>query len=152
MVLIFMGLAGAPLKKEVTGTIWPGESISVEDYSLKYLNMKWVPTRDRLAVTTRLKAFRDGRPIGYLVPEKRFYEKREDQPTSEVSILSDWKEDLYVALTGYNRDGRASFRVLLNPLVPWLWVGGYVTVFGVLLAVWPRRHRVLPDTGKERQP
>jgi cytochrome c-type biogenesis protein CcmF len=108
------------------------------------MNMRWVPTKDRLAVTTRLKAFREGQAIGYLVPERRFYENREDQPTSEVSIISDWKEDLYVALTGYNRDGRASFRILINPLVPWLWIGGYVISFGVLLAVWPHRRRKIP--------
>ena len=141
MVLIFLGLSGAPLTREVTGTIKPNESLSVGDYTLKYLNMTWVPTKERLAVTTRLKAFREGQAIGYLVPERRFYENREDQPTSEVSIISDWKEDLYVALTGHNRDGRASFRILINPLVSWLWFGGYVVGFGVMLAVWPRRSR-----------
>jgi cytochrome c-type biogenesis protein CcmF len=152
MVLIFMGLSGAPLSREVTGTIRPDESLSVGDYTLKYMNMRWVPTRERLAVTTRLKAFHEGQAIGYLVPERRFYENREDQPTSEVSIISDWKEDLYVALTGYNRDGRASFRILINPFVPWLWLGGYVVGFGVLLAVWPRRRRVLPDVTDRRGP
>jgi cytochrome c-type biogenesis protein CcmF len=152
MVLIFMGLSGAPLTSEVTGTIKPDESLSVGAYTLKYMNMRWVPTKERLAVTTRLKAFHEGQAIGYLVPERRFYENREDQPTSEVSIISNWKEDLYVALTGYNRDGRASFRVLINPLVPWLWLGGYVVGFGVLLAVWPRRRRILPDVTGGRGP
>ena len=143
MVLIFIGLAGAPLTREVTGTIRPNESLSIGNYTLKYMNMKWVPTQDRLAVTTRLKAFQEGKAIGYLVPERRFYENREDQPTSEVSILSNWREDLYVALTGYNRDGRASFRILINPLVSWLWFGGYIIGLGVLLAVWPRRRKVM---------
>jgi len=143
MVLIFIGLSGVPLSMEVTGTIRPNESLSVGDYTLKYMDMKWVPAQDRLAVTTRLKAFREGQEIGYLVPERRFYENREDQPTTEVSILSNWKEDLYVALTGYNRDGRASFRIMINPLVPWIWIGGYVVGFGVMLAVWPHRRRGL---------
>jgi cytochrome c-type biogenesis protein CcmF len=143
VALIFIGLSGSPLSREVTGTIIPDESLSVGNYTLRYMNMRWVPAKDRLAVTTKLKAFRDGQAMGYLVPERRFYEKREDQPTSEVSILSNWKEDLYVALTGYNRDGRASFRVVINPLVPWLWMGGYVVGLGVLLALWPRRRKVL---------
>jgi cytochrome c-type biogenesis protein CcmF len=151
MVLIFVGLSGAPLTREVTGTIRPNESLSVGDYTVKYMNMKWIPTKDRLAVTTKLKAFHGGQAIGYLVPERRFYENREDQPTSEVSILSNWKEDLYVALTGYNRDGRASFRILINPLVSWLWYGGYIVSFGVLLAVWPRRRKVVQGgTGEGR--
>jgi len=142
MALVFIGLSGAPLSREVTGTITPGESLRLGDYTLKYLNMAWVPSKDRLAVATRLKVFHDGRPTGYLVPERRFYANREDQPTSEVSILSDWKEDLYVALTGYERDGRASFRVITNPLVTWLWLGGYVVGLGVGLALWPRRRPI----------
>jgi len=146
VALIFIGLSGSPLSREVTGTIIPDESLSVGNYTLRYMNMKWIPTKDRLAVTTKLKAFRDGQAMGYLVPERRFYEKREDQPTSEVSILSSWKEDLYVALTGYNRDGRANFRVIINPLVPWLWIGGYVVGLGVLLALWPRRRRFFSET------
>ena len=145
MALIFMGLSGAPLTREVTGTIRPNESLSVGDYTVKYVNMKWVPTKERLAVTTKMKAFHDGQAIGYLVPERRFYENREDQPTSEVSILSNWKEDLYVALTGHNRDGRASFRILINPFVPWLWIGGYLIGFGILLAVWPHRRKILTN-------
>jgi cytochrome c-type biogenesis protein CcmF len=152
MALIFLGLSGAPLTREVTGTIKPSESLSVGDYTLKYMDMKWIPTKDRLAVTTRLKAFREGQPIGYLVPEKRFYENREDQPTTEVSILSNWKEDLYVALTGYNRDGRASFRIMINPLVSWLWFGGYVVGIGVLLAVWPHRRRRMSEVAEGGRP
>jgi len=150
MVLIFMGLSGTPLTQEVSGTIKPSESMTVGDYSIKYRKMEWVPSKDRLSVTTRLIAYRDGEAIGQLIPERRFYQNREDKPTSEVSIISNWKEDLYVALTGYNRDGRASFRMLVNPFVPWLWYGGYVVALGVVVAVWPRRRKkaVLPESGE----
>ncbi len=141
MVLIFMGLSGTPLTEEVTGTLKPGESMAVGQYSVKYRKMEWVPSQDRLSVTTRLIAYKDGSAIGQLIPERRFYQNREDKPTSEVAIISDWNEDLYVALTGYNRDGRASFRMLVNPFVPWLWYGGYVVALGTVVAVWPRRRK-----------
>jgi cytochrome c-type biogenesis protein CcmF len=141
MVLIFMGLSGTPLAEEVNGTLKPGESMAVGKYSVKYRKMEWVPSPDRLAVTTRLIAYKDGSVIGQLIPERRFYQNREDKPTSEVAIISDWNEDLYVALTGYNRDGRASFRMLVNPFVPWLWYGGYVVALGIVVAVWPRRRK-----------
>jgi cytochrome c-type biogenesis protein CcmF len=151
MALVFMGLSGAPLTEEVSGTLRPNESLAVGNYSIKYKRMEWVPSKDRLSVTTQLIAYRDGNAIGKMVPERRFFEKREDQPTSEVSILSNWKEDFYVALTGYNRDGRASFRVMVNPFVPWLWYGGYVIALGIVIAVWPRRRKriVQVEMGKE---
>ena len=141
MALIFLGLAGAPLTREVTGTLRPGESLQIGEYRVKYLNMEWLPANDRLAVTTRLEAFRGGRAIGILVPEKRFYMGREDKPTSEVSIVSNWFEDLYVILTAYSRDGTATLRILVNPMVPFLWAGGFVAGLGALIALWPGRRR-----------
>ena len=141
IALIFIGLSGATMTEEVNATLRPTESLKAGSYTLRYERMQWVPTSDRLSVTTRLRASRDGETLGYLVPERRFYDRKEDQPTTEVSILSSWAEDLYVILTGYNRDGRASFRVLINPFVPWMWAGGYVAALGTLVAVWPRRRR-----------
>ena len=40
----------------------------------------------------------------------------------------------------------ADFRVNVNPLVIWIWIGGAIAVAGALIAVWPapeaRRRRV----------
>ena len=142
MVLIFIGMAGATMVQESKATLRPTESMTVGKYTLKYERMKWIPSSDRLAVTTHLKVYKDGKVLGYLIPERRFYEKREDNPTTEVSIRSTLKEDLYVILTGYNKNGRASFRALINPLVAWMWIGGSVIVLGTALAVFPMgRHR-----------
>jgi cytochrome c-type biogenesis protein CcmF len=135
-------MAGATMVQESKATLRPTESMTVGKYTLKYERMKWIPSSDRLAVTTHLKVYKDGKVLGYLIPERRFYEKREDNPTTEVSIRSTLKEDLYVILTGYNKNGRASFRALINPLVAWMWIGGSVIVLGTALAVFPMgRHR-----------
>jgi cytochrome c-type biogenesis protein CcmF len=141
MILIFMGLAGAPFTEEATATLKPGELMGVKNYTIKYVKMKKIPYSDKLIDRASIKAFKDRRYIGDLNPERRFYVKRGDRPTSEVAVLSTWSEDLYVALTGYSRDGRASFRVIVNPFVPWLWYGGYVVTLGSILAIIPRRRR-----------
>jgi cytochrome c-type biogenesis protein CcmF len=40
----------------------------------------------------------------------------------------------------------ATFRVLVNPLVTWLWIGALISLAGALIAIWPsaeaRRRRV----------
>ncbi|HKG37185.1 MAG TPA: heme lyase CcmF/NrfE family subunit, partial [Solirubrobacterales bacterium] len=40
----------------------------------------------------------------------------------------------------------ATFRVIVNPMVSWLWIGALVALAGALIAVWPapgaRRRRV----------
>jgi cytochrome c-type biogenesis protein CcmF len=40
----------------------------------------------------------------------------------------------------------ATFRVIVNPLVSWMWIGALIALFGALIAIWPsaeaRRRRV----------
>jgi cytochrome c-type biogenesis protein CcmF len=46
-------------------------------------------------------------------------------------------EDLYVILAGWNDDGSATLKVIINPLVVWLWVGFIVFIIGTLIAMLP---------------
>jgi cytochrome c-type biogenesis protein CcmF len=41
---------------------------------------------------------------------------------------------------GYlSEDATATFRVIVNPLVTWIWVGGLISLAGALIAIWPAR-------------
>jgi cytochrome c biogenesis factor len=46
-------------------------------------------------------------------------------------------DDLYIILTNFNDDGAASFRVLINPMVSWIWVGGIVLALGAIVIMYP---------------
>ena len=35
--------------------------------------------------------------------------------------------------------GPATFRVIINPLVTWMWIGGLIALAGALIAIWPAR-------------
>ena len=48
-------------------------------------------------------------------------------------------EDFYLVPSEFNDDGSAIFRVLINPMVWWMWASGPVLAAGVLLAISPRR-------------
>ena len=80
-----------------------------------------------------------------MTTERRFYEAP-PQPMTEVGIRSTAFEDLYVILStldeqvGMGNDPqfqRATFQVMVNPLVPWIWYGGLVIAIGTLIAMWP---------------
>jgi cytochrome c-type biogenesis protein CcmF len=46
----------------------------------------------------------------------------------------------------------ATFRVIVNPLVTWIWIGGLISLSGALIAIWPARRarrRPAPDTELE---
>ena len=47
--------------------------------------------------------------------------------------------DLYVLVVGVEVIGlsASTFKVYLNPLVNWTWLGGMVLVLGTLIAAWP---------------
>jgi cytochrome c-type biogenesis protein CcmF len=93
-----------------------------------------------------MQVTRDGRRLGVLTADKRVYRQREENAT-EVGIRRAWNEDLYLILAGVeNPDGvfdgsnsrpLATFRVLVNPLVSWIWLGGMIMAFGTLIAMWP---------------
>jgi cytochrome c-type biogenesis protein CcmF len=36
-------------------------------------------------------------------------------------------------------DGPTNFRVIVDPLVTWIWIGGLIALSGALIAVWPAR-------------
>ncbi|HMJ72013.1 MAG TPA: heme lyase CcmF/NrfE family subunit [Solirubrobacterales bacterium] len=41
---------------------------------------------------------------------------------------------------GYlSEDAPATFRVIVNPLVTWIWIGGLISLAGALIAIWPAR-------------
>ncbi|HWM63784.1 MAG TPA: heme lyase CcmF/NrfE family subunit [Solirubrobacterales bacterium] len=41
---------------------------------------------------------------------------------------------------GYLADaGTATFRVIVDPLVTWIWIGGLIALTGALIAIWPAR-------------
>jgi cytochrome c-type biogenesis protein CcmF len=43
---------------------------------------------------------------------------------------------------GYVKEGGpATFKVIINPLVLWMWIGGIIGLIGALIAVWPTRSR-----------
>jgi cytochrome c-type biogenesis protein CcmF len=53
-------------------------------------------------------------------------------------------EDLYVILAGFEPSKTATFKVFVNPLVFWIWLGGLVMVLGTVIAIWPERRSPLP--------
>ncbi len=58
-------------------------------------------------------------------------------------------------LAGIDDSGtRATFQVFLTPLVFWLWAGGLMMVFGVVIVMWPNvreRAAIAAALGRERE-
>jgi cytochrome c-type biogenesis protein CcmF len=55
-----------------------------------------------------------------------------------------------IARSYLNDNSAATFRVIVNPLVTWMWIGGLIALTGALIAIWPaRRGRRVPVADTE---
>ena len=150
---ITMGIIGSQnYDAQTMKTIELGKSIEINNYRINYdkLDQKKEGIND--IVYAQVTVFRDGKRLGTYEPEKVFY-GHWDQPSSEVAILSSFKEDLYIVLSAWEDDGRATFIVKVNPMMSWLWIGSFMIVIGSLFAVWNGRYQnVTPKyTGVRRE-
>lgn len=136
MVAIYAGIAGSAFNVEAQRALKPGEAMDIGRYTLVYVDQKNTSTPTSAGVQLRLDVYQSGEFVGSYGPEKRFY-FREDQPTTEVAIRATALEDLYVFPVSVESDGAAVIKVHLNPLVSWLWFGGFLMAFGSVAAMWP---------------
>jgi cytochrome c-type biogenesis protein CcmF len=137
VVLIFVGITGsAAYQLEKDLVLQPGESSTLGGYTFRYddLIRSIQPTHE--AFVAKLSVAYRGQHLTTLYPEKRLY-FAQNQPTTEVALRTRPMEDLYVILAGFEPSKVATFKVFINPLVFWIWVGGLVIVLGTVIAIWP---------------
>ncbi|MBN1579846.1 MAG: heme lyase CcmF/NrfE family subunit [Anaerolineae bacterium] len=137
IVLIAIGVTGSSLyQQEVQVTLAPGEQVTIQGYVLEYQDFESESLPDRQQFKALLDVYRGQHKLASIKPEKSFHWSVE-QWVTEVAIRSTLEEDLYVILAGFEQDGLASFRILINPLVVWLWIGGAALLLGGVMAWWP---------------
>jgi cytochrome c-type biogenesis protein CcmF len=146
VVLIFMAIAGSGFNLEKQATLKKGESLDIKNYTLRFDALTNYPTANKQKVVATLTVLNDQHPVGIVSPEKSLYHGQ-NQPTTEVAIHTNYKEDLYVILAGYDGDS-ATFKVLVNPLVVWLWIGGGIMVLGTIIVVLPDRRKAAPPNSQ----
>jgi cytochrome c-type biogenesis protein CcmF len=147
MVLLFVAFAGMAFKTETEATLRPGETATLRGpdghvYSFTHLGISQYNTMNRHVTAALLDVRRDGKDLGRLRTEKRQHVdalgNNTFEPSTEVGIMSGLRVDLYVVLAGLvNGTEEAVFRFTINPLVWWVWFGGFVLVIGGLIVLWP---------------
>jgi len=142
IVLIAIGVIGSSVYGvEKEASLKPGESMTINNYTLTYEKIDLEETPSKQVVTATLSVYNEEELIDTLMPEKYFHRSYE-QPVTEVAIRTTLFEDLYVILAGWEEDGTAAFKVLVNPLVIWIWIGGGIFLLGGLIAFWPDRKKL----------
>jgi len=140
VVFMALGVIGIEIfQAETQGTIPQGGEMTLRGYTITYDSLAVFDAPDgRNVARAVVSVYKDGKFLGQLYPRRDFYYDQ-NQPMTIPGIRSTWEDDLYVLLVDWlpvTAQG-ATFKVFHNPLVNWLWFGGFIFIFGTLLAAWP---------------
>ena len=142
VVLMAIGIIGIEVfQTETQGTISQGQSISIDQYTVTYRSLAEFNTPDgRNVARAVVDIQKDGKSMGQLFPRRDYYYDAQ-QPMSLPGVRSTLEDDLYVLLVDWEpiSEMGATFKIYHNPLVNWLWIGGFVFILGTLVAAWPER-------------
>jgi len=141
IVLAFLGFAGNGSKREEdVPNLRPGQQVVVAPYTVRYVSLSVTDDGQKQMVTAHIEALRDGKTVGSFYPAKWFYRNHESEPTTEVAMHRGLGDDLYLVLTAYSVEAQtAVLKIVINPLVNWIWMGVGVIIFGTFIALLPER-------------
>jgi cytochrome c-type biogenesis protein CcmF len=138
IIMIFVGITGSSaFQKEKVAVLDRGESLKIGDYTLSYQRLVDQSTEHAQIIAAELKVNKAGKMISTMFPSKQIYKNQD--PVSEVDIRQTPIEDLYIILSGWDEQQRITIKVLVIPLVWWIWTGGMVMIVGTLIAIGPDR-------------
>ena len=141
VVLITMGIAGSMgYSVEREATLRTGESLSLGRYRILFQGLKGSQQPTHFRVEGAFRVFNKGEDLGILSPALKFFPAQQS-PVGRAVYRSNISDDLYLILSGFSelKENQATLKILVRPMVMWMWVGGLVILLGTIVAVWPFR-------------
>ncbi|HVT88464.1 MAG TPA: heme lyase CcmF/NrfE family subunit [Tepidisphaeraceae bacterium] len=144
VILIVIGITGSSLfSQKETFSIKQNDTIQFAGRTLTLTDLRPVEAANFQALQATLQITDSHGRQSTLTPQIRQYNKWDEQASSEVSIDSSLREDVYVTLASSDGKGNVAIQVIINPLVIWIWIGGVVLTLGGLIGLFPRLARRL---------
>jgi cytochrome c-type biogenesis protein CcmF len=139
ILIIALGVTGSHAwSVQTETTLRRGETAELAGYRLRFEGLSAAEESNHFKVVGAFTVT-NGRALGVLMPAKKFY-PQEQAPIAYVDYRLGLKEDVYVVLGDFARDGsQATIKLQVNRLVSWIWIGGVVLTLGALLAILPDR-------------
>jgi cytochrome c-type biogenesis protein CcmF len=139
VVIVALAISGTwRFEREVT--LQRGQSMLLGDYGVRFDEVWAEEQEQRFVVGGTFTIFHEGDEVGTMQPRMNYYPNSQ-QPIGTPAVRSTLKEDLYLTLMAFDQQqgSHATIRAIVNPAVPWLWIGGMIVALGAILAVMPQR-------------
>jgi cytochrome c-type biogenesis protein CcmF len=147
VLVYFVAFSGMAFRRETEATLKPGESVELaspfgHSYRLTHVGISQYEALNRIVSAATVEISKDGKRVGLMTSEKRqhvdSFKRPTFEPSTEVGIRSGLQEDLYIVFAGaVGGTEQAVYRFTINPLVWWVWFGGFVLVLGGIVTMWP---------------
>ncbi len=149
VVIMAIGVIGSyAFQQETQRQIAVGETISIGSYMLEYNRLEAFEATDgRHVYKAYATVYRDGRAVAQVTPRMDLFPQGDNsvQPMSIPGKHTTWiGDDFYALLVSWDESSavslsqaNATFKIYFNPLVNWVWGGGFVFIVGTLIAAWP---------------
>jgi len=143
MMLMAIGILGIELfQVETQGTVSTGESINIAGYTVQYKEVaSWDDIPKGVNYTRAVvDVYKNGIYLGELHPRRDYYADAQQNMTIPGN-RSTMRDDLYILLVDWEPASAtgATFKIYVNPLVNWLWLGSLLFLFGIFIAAWPEK-------------
>lgn len=115
-----------------------GERATLGHYTIEYMGTSFAKTDDTTSAIGNVVVYgREGEFLTTLQPHTNIFDNGQGMtiPDARSTIA----EDFYVILVNWENisETSATIRMYLNPLIQWVWAGGFVFIIGTLIAAWP---------------
>jgi cytochrome c-type biogenesis protein CcmF len=144
ILVVALGVTGSQAwSVQTETTLRRGEHTDLAGYRVRFDGLAASEESNHFKVTGTF-TIDHGRAAGAVLhPAKKFY-PQEQSPIAYVDYRLGLREDVYLVLGDFARDGsQATIRLQVNRLVSWIWIGGLILTLGTVLALVPERRRTV---------
>ncbi len=144
IVFMFIGFVGKAFDSEVEATMSRGDHTELAGYKFTLEEVVEKERPNHKALVAELTVKKDNKIVDTLNPEFRIYFPRtnREQQHSELDLQTGIMADIYTVFSGADHTrGLYAIKIMINPLVWWVWLGGYFLVAGTIIAIWPRKKK-----------
>ena len=141
VVMVALGVVGASffnIQRDMV--LAPGERVEIGGYEILYVGSSEVQKGNRTEFISTVELYRNGQLLEILHPQRAFYPAF-NMAATRAAIRSTPVDDFYLVPSENLGNGSVGFRVLVNPLIWWMWVAGPFLVLGTLVSLWPSTAR-----------
>jgi cytochrome c-type biogenesis protein CcmF len=145
---VAIGIAGSSLgSREIDISMTRGQTVEFAGRTICYADLLETDLRQQFVVAAQLEVQESSGARYRLEPAQVLY-RPQDEWGSKVAIHSTFGGDFYVIMHGGSQANKIHLTLIDHPLICWLWMGGWVGLIGVLIAIWPQRQRDEPNTAR----